>query len=298
MPNHGTSSFFARAGFSTRMLTLSCRHVQACLAAIALPALLAGGLAAATAAAGAPLARGRAPVNALLDSLRLNSNSARLEQMHLVATEIWKQDGGGVDRETDDVAFYHSVPLESEVRHNGAPLSADARAQQQRQVAALKEQIDSALAGDGDNTRLVNLDGEIWTLARFVAQFSWQAEAGSRPGTTVLKFMPRTRLASHSRVQTILRHTAGTFTVDTATGQLLDGEFHSTSHVSFGGGVLAHFSGFQGSFQLQSLDGCWVLRHIQVHVNGRRLFSSVHGTETITYAPAGDAKAAGDSSRR
>ncbi|MGH9477732.1 MAG: hypothetical protein ACRD1A_00745, partial [Terriglobales bacterium] len=212
----------------------------------------------------------------------------------LVATETWKQDGrGGVDRETDDVTFYHAVPLELQATHNGHPLDAEARARQQHAESATERRIDRVLAArTGQSAKLLNLDGEIWPLARFVAQFQWAVGTATQRGTAVLEFRPGSRAPSHTRMQTLLRHTAGSFTVDAATGQVISGEFHSLGHVNFGGGLLAHFTAFRGSFQLQSIGGCWVMRRIEVHVDGRRLLHRIHGTEIITYAPAAAGAAA------
>lgn len=242
-----------------------------------------------------PRALSSAETATLLRRLCLSGNPGRLDQLHLRARESWIQSGHDVaDDETDEVFFYHSVPLELQQSSNGLPFSAAALNHQKKLAEHMEKRIDEA-ASAGDAGRLLNLDGEIWPLRRFVAQFVWSGHL-SEPGpdgrpSLDLHFVPAPHLRPSSRMQRILSMSEGDLRVDPDTGQVLGGSFHSLGAVKFGGGLLAHIAHFEGLFEMQPAPGvgssdkdCWVMKRIVVQVQGRELFHRIHGTETMTYA--------------
>ncbi|HXR96870.1 MAG TPA: hypothetical protein VN709_03410, partial [Terriglobales bacterium] len=196
--------------------------------------------------------------------------------LHLRAVETWTQSGApdatANDTEIDRVSFYHSVPIETEVSDNGRPANAAA---QQKLANQIKRRIDAA--GDGN---LLNLDGEIWPMSKFESLFTWTVDPQD---ATLLHFTPAPQLHPSSRMQRVLSRTAGELKVNPATGQILGGSFHSLGPVKFGGGLLANIAHFDGTFAMQQADDCWVMKSIVVHVQGREMFSRIHGTETMTY---------------
>jgi hypothetical protein len=194
--------------------------------------------------------------------------------LHLQAVETWTQSGASTveDSEIDRVNFYRAVPIETEISENGHPVNPVA---QQKLANLIKRRIDAAPSGN-----LLNLDGEIWPMAKFVALFTWTTDEHD-PAT--LHFTPAPDLHPSSRMQRVLSRTAGDLKVNLATGQILSGTFHSLGPVKFGGGLLANIAHFDGTFAMQQVDECWVMKSVVVHVQGREMFSRIHGTETMTY---------------
>jgi hypothetical protein len=224
----------------------------------------------------------RAATAALLRRLTACADTAALAGVRLEAVESWTPAGAArpAATETDEVEFYHGVPLELERARNDRPLSGRAWRKQERAAAALERRIDAARAAGWG--RLLNLHGEIWPMARLVAQYEWRAKA-TGPGEVELDFTPRPGIRARSRMQTLLRHTAGYFLVDAATGQIRGGGFHNLAPVDFGAGLLARFTRFTGRFALQPAGAAWVMRELRVEVSGRELWRRVRGRETMDY---------------
>ncbi|HUX68476.1 MAG TPA: hypothetical protein VMV31_13390 [Terriglobales bacterium] len=239
------------------------------------------------AAAGATPRPGLGPAATarLLRRLRFGGDPGAMARLRLRAQESWTVPGRALpaDQQTDEVVFYRSVPLELEQTHNQRALPAAAQQRQQRQAARLRARIDRAQAAapaEGAG-RWLNLGGEIWPLARFEALFSWTAEA--MPAGLELRFVPAPGGRPRSRLERLLRRTAGTLRVDPASGQILGGEFHNVGAVDYVGGLLARFTEFSGHFSMQPAGPAWVLRRVVVEVRGRELFRRVRGTETMDY---------------
>lgn len=233
----------------------------------------------------------------LLRRMTLSLSPVELDQVHLRAREVWSGQAPAPDIETDEVFFYHSVPIEIQQTEDAEPLSISAARHQQKLAAEVEKQVDRADAAgatvaDANAGRLLNLNGEVWTLAHFIAQFVWTVRPV--PGLDGqpcldLHFEPAPGLHPGSRIQRVLGESSGDLDVDPATGQVLGGTFHSLAPVKFGGGLLAKLS-FQGSFAMQPVPGVqpgqsapWVLKQIVLSAQGRELFHHVNGTETMTY---------------
>lgn len=257
-------------------------------------------LAAAVLAAGftsAPTAR--APLSPAetalgLHRLTFSPDPNRLDQVHLSAREIWTPEGKArPEVQRDAVSFYRAVPIEIQQTENERPLDAGARADQERLAAQLEHLVDRALnANQGEAGRLLNFDGEVWTLDKFQGRFVWTGERGplahGQP-TLLLHFTPAAHLHPHSRLGKLLSRMAGEIEADAASGQILGGNFHSLGPVKYGAGLLADVSFFDGSFTMQPIataaGDCWVMRQVVVHVRSRELFRHHNGTEMITYTP-------------
>jgi len=133
--------------------------------------------------------------------------------------------------------------------------------------------------------RLVNLDGEIWSLDQIAAHYAWTgSEAGMVEGRTAVRlhFEPGPDLHPHTRIERVLDATEGNLIVDRESGQILGGDFRSRGEVRYGGGWLGHLA-FDGVFSMQPAGDCWVIRQVTVAVQGRILFTSMHGTQINTY---------------
>lgn len=214
--------------------------------------------------------------------------SPTLDSLHLAAVETWTPAGASTTpiSETDSVFFHHGVPIEVEQTRNGRRLSPRAHAAQLRQSLHLQQWIDRA--APANSGPLLNLAGEIWTITRFEAEYSWR-ELPSEPlngmACARLAFSPKPDVHPRSRLERVLDRTEGELVIDPATGQVLAGSFHSLGTVKFGGGLLARFSDFRGTFTMQPVPGssAWVLRRAVVEIQGRELFHRVKGTETMTY---------------
>ncbi|MGH9519108.1 MAG: hypothetical protein ACRD2D_05635 [Terriglobales bacterium] len=241
-----------------------------------------------------PLAVGAAPgihrdTSAMLLRRLCFTCGSRLDSLRLDAVETWKQAGakGVPTSETDAVFFHHGVPIEVELTHDGRELSPRAHAAQLRQSLHLEHLIDRAAPESAGP--LLNLAGEVWTITRFETEYSWRELPPAQMDGKVctrLAFTPKPGLHPHSRLERIVSRTEGELDVDPATGQVLAGSFRSLGPVGFGGGLLARFSAFHGTFTMQPVPGStsWVLRRAVVEVRGRELFHHVNGTETMTYA--------------
>jgi len=226
----------------------------------------------------------------LVAKMTLSEHADQLNQLTLVGDEVWKTDGKPADSdyETDQVSFYRSVYVEAMQSEKGRSLGAAARAKQLRATQKLQQRIDLAWSGGAVAGQLVNLDGEIWSLSQIADHFTWTAsDAGIVAGRAAvdLHFEPRPNLKSHTRIEHVLGATAGNLMVDRITGQILSGDFRSLGEVRFGGGLLAHLT-FHGEFRLQPAGDCWVIRNVRVDVQGRVLFSRLHGTQINTYSLA------------
>ncbi|MGH9393330.1 MAG: hypothetical protein ACRD1E_04110 [Terriglobales bacterium] len=244
--------------------------------------------------AAAPLPRAATALSstetaALVKRLAWSSAPAGLRSLRLRAIEEWTQaevpPGARRvrNRETDEVSFYHGVPLELQLTRNDLPLSAGAERKQASALGRMQRRVDAACgSGDGSDGRLLSLGGEVWTMARFASGFAWSG-APAAAGRVELSFEPLPGRRPGSRLARILGATAGQLEVDPASGQILGGEFHNIAPVRFGGGLLAHFTDFHGRFRLQPAAGTWVLRSVEVTIEGRELFHRIHGTETMTY---------------
>ena len=229
-------------------------------------------------------------VESALQRLTLSLNPSLLARVRLRAEEVWTPAGAHPrrDAETDDVTYYHSVPVEVQISLNGRALSADSLRHQHQIAARLRHELDQQ---GGGPKRLLDLDGEIWTVGQFVALFNWNIRPGpgragggslqmppaeraspaghrslaaERPAeapqtmsgratspTLLLEFTPASARDPHSRMGRILNHTAGTLTVDARTGQILAGTFHNLGSVRFGAGLLGDISHFDGDFSMQ-----------------------------------------------
>lgn len=230
-----------------------------------------------------------------LHRLTFSPDPVRLDQVHLIAVETWTPAGQArPEVQRDAVSFYHAVPIEIQQTEDDHPLNAGARADQNRLAAQVEHLVDRVLnANHGDAGRLLNFDGEVWTLDRFQGRFVWTGERGplahGEP-TLVLHFTPAAHVHSHSRLGKLLSHMAGEIEADAASGQILGGNFHSLGPVKYGAGLLADVSFFDGSFTMQpittSAGECWVMRQALVRVRSRELFRHHNGVETITYTPA------------
>ncbi|MGH9483304.1 MAG: hypothetical protein ACRD1L_14545, partial [Terriglobales bacterium] len=166
------------------------------------------------------------------------------------------------------------------------PLSAAAAKRERRHLARLERAVDreaGAAPAAAASGRLVNLEGEIWTVDRLAAQFEWSG-AAAPDGRIELRFTPAPHRRLATRLERMLSRTAGSLTVDAATGQIEAGGFHSLGPVWFGAGIVAHFASFSGSFSLQPLGDCWVMRRVEAELEGRELFHRIHGTETMLYS--------------
>jgi len=223
----------------------------------------------------------------LVGRMRLSEHGDQLDGLRLMADEVWKsgERPGKIHLETDQVFFYRSVYIEATQSEQGKRLGASARAKQDKAARKLERRIDALGDVPAAAGRLVNLDGEIWTLDQIAARFQWTAtDAGlvaGRPAVT-LHFEPLAGLHAHSRVDRVLEAAAGNLTVDALSGQILRGDFRSLGEVRYGGGWLAHIA-FQGEFRMQPAGHCWVMRDVTVRVQGRILFTSLNGTQNNTY---------------
>jgi|GEM_PF-6068451 len=232
--------------------------------------------------------RGRltaAETSAAVKRMMWSSAPEALATVRLRAVEAWTEDGRpeASDSETDEVSFYHGVPLELQLTRNDLPLNRSAEKKQAAGLRRMQARVEAAEAAAPESDgRLLNLNGEVWTLARFAAGFEWAGEAGE-PGRIELTFTPLAGLRPTTRLARIFSRTAGRLEIDSASGQVLEGEFHSLGPVNFGGGLLAHFSEFRGHFTMQPAAGTWVMKQAVVSVEGRELFHRIHGTETMTY---------------
>ena len=233
--------------------------------------------------------RGRlsaAETTAAVRRMMWSSAPGALENVRMRAVETWTETGRpeAVSTETDEVSFYHGVPLELQLTRNDLPLARGAEKKQAAGLRRMQARVEAAEAAAPDSDgRLLNLNGEVWTLARFAAGFDWTGEAGEQ-GRIELSFTPAAASARPlTRLARILSRMAGRLEVDAASGQVLGGEFHSTGPVNFGGGLLAHFSDFHGHFSMQPAAGTWVMKEAVVSVEGRELFHRIHGTETMIY---------------
>jgi len=220
--------------------------------------------------------------------MALSTRPAGLTSLELQAVETWTEPGRAPEVETDQVRFYHGVPIEVQMTEAGAALSPGARERQQHDAAKMRRQIDRVCHGSEDDGQLLNLNGEIWALSRFEALFDWTTRAdGPRQ---VLTFRPKPGIHSNSRMETVLAHTVGELEVDPATGQILSGSFHNVGSVSFGAGLLARIRSFRGTFEMQAVGPVdapiWVMRQVTVTVDGHKLFRRMRGTETMTYTVA------------
>jgi len=228
-----------------------------------------------------------AATQGLVERMTLSEHGDQLDGLRLLADEVWKsgERPGKTHVETDQVFFYHSVYIEAMQSEQGKSLGAAALAKQDKNSRKLELRIDAFPSVQETAGRLVNLDGEIWTLDRIAARFRWTATAAGmvagRPAVT-LHFEPLAGLPAHSRVDHVLEAAAGNLTVDAQSGQILRGDFRSLGEVRYGGGWLAHIA-FQGEFRMQPAGDCWVMRDVTVRVQGRILFTSLNGTQNNTY---------------
>lgn len=228
------------------------------------------------------------------------------------ALETWMNRHGHLlkrgDYETDRVFYYRGVEMEETQSADGLPLSAKDRNEQQRDESALRQQIDSAWRGPQDACRLVNINGEIWSLPQIVSLYQWAEGPGPAfdgVPTVQLHFWPKPALRPGSRIQHVLFSMYGDLQVDPRTGQIVAGEFNNVGPVKFGMGLMANFSHIHGAFTMQRAGTAWVFRTIRVDVDGRRLWTKLHGVEIMNYfvdpvvathdTPAG--KPSGDSAR-
>lgn len=225
---------------------------------------------------------------ALLQRLTLCADPEALSGLKVEGLETWAAAGHEEpnEEETDQVVYYRSVPIEVEETQNHRRLSAAAQRREQEHLHRLEQAVDRAAAMSPAAVaagQLVNLEGEIWTVAQFEAQFRWTAVV-SKDGLVELSFVPAPPRRPASRLERLLSRTAGSLTVDAESGQVEGGEFHSLEAVWFGAGIIAHFARFSGQFAMQPAGKCWVMQRVMVEIAGRELFHRIHGTETMIYS--------------
>ena len=230
------------------------------------------------------------PPAELLQRLTLCAHPALLSHLRMHAVETWMNRKGEAysdqDSEVDRVFFYRGVEMEQARSRNGKLVSPEGRQRQQENFSGLKSKIDRHWSGPEDAGRMLNIDGEIWTLPQIVALYHWTQSRGPVTGgipTVRLRFAPNPRIQPGSRVQHLLLSVRGHLDVDPETGQIVAGAFESTGPVKFGLGLLARFDHLQGTFDLQRTGAAWVYHHIQVEVDGRELWTHMHGAEVMTY---------------
>lgn len=226
---------------------------------------------------------------ALVGKLTLSEHAAKLAGLSLAADDVWVNEANPAqsDYGTGKVMFYRTVPIEVMESEKGRPLRAAERAREAHTIQALRKRIDAAWRERAAPGQLVNLYGEIWTLGQIATHFTWTASsagmAAGRPAV-ILHFEPLAGQRPHTRIERVLDATAGDIVVDGQTGQILRGVFHSEKPIHYGG-WLAHLA-FHGAFSLQAAGDCWVINDVSVEVQGRVMFSRMHGTQINTYSLA------------
>lgn len=226
----------------------------------------------------------------LLPRLTLCSSPDALSHVRMHAVETWMDRHGNLlkrgDSETDRVFYYHGVEMEETQSANGKPLSDKDQTRQQQDTRTLRQQIDQAWHSPQDSCRLVNINDDIWSLPQIVKLYQWSESPGPRfegVSTVLLHFRPRPGLHAGSRVQHVLLGMQGELQVDPQTGQIVGGEFSSVGPVKFGWGLMANFSHIHGTFAMQPVGKSWVFRNIRVDVDGRKLWTKIHGVEIMNY---------------
>ena len=253
------------------------------IAFLALPFLLTG--------QGVPPANAADQLPQLLQRLTLCSQPDALAQLRMHAVEAWMDRHGSTltrrDFETDRVFFYRGVELEETISNNGQPLSAPEQQEEQHDSKNLERKIDRVWAGPQDSCRLVNINGEIWKLSQIAQLYDWTARPGPEfqgNPTLLLHFTPRPDVHPGSRIQHVLLDVQGELQVNPLTGQLLSGHFESMRPMKFGMGLLGKFDHLKGRFEMQAAGSAWVFRLIQFEVDGRELWTRMHGVEVMDYA--------------
>lgn len=231
------------------------------------------------------------PLAQLLPRLSLCSSPDALANVHMHAVETWMNRHGNLlkrgDFETDRIYYYRGVEVEETQSTDGQPLSAKDQSRQEQDTRTLRAQIDQAWRGPRDTGRLVNINDEIWSLPQIVSLYQWTESPGPKfqgISTVLLSFRPKPDLHAGSRVQHVLLSMQGDLEVDPRTGQILAGQFTSTGPVKFGMGLMANFSHIHGSFSMQPAGTAWVFQTIRVDVDGRKLWTKMHGVEIMNYS--------------
>lgn len=243
-----------------------------------------------TATSAAAMVPDTTPLAPLLQRLTLCSSPDSLSHIRMHAVETWMDRHGNRlkrgDYETDRVFYYRGVELEETQSSDGKPLSVQDQAQQQQDARSLRQQIDRLWHGPQDACRLININDEIWSLSKVVDLYQWTESPGPKFGsiaTVRLSFRPKPGLHPGSRVQHVLLSMQGDLQVDPQTGQIVSGQFTSVGPVKFGMGLMANFSQIHGTFSMQPAGTAWVFRNIRVDVDGRKLWTRLHGVEIMNY---------------
>lgn len=230
------------------------------------------------------------PLAQLLPRLTLCSAPHELANLHMHAVETWMDRHGNTlkrgDSETDRVFYYRGVEMEETQSADGKPLSTHDQTAQAQDANSLRQQVDQLWRGPADSCRLVNINDEIWSLAQIVSLYQWQEKPGPNfegIPTVLLAFSPKPGQHAGSRVQHVLLSMWGDLQVDLQTGQILGGQFTNSGPVKFGMGLMANFTHIHGTFSMQPAGTTWVFRNIRVDVDGRKLWTKIHGVEIMNY---------------
>ena len=244
----------------------------------------------AAAPAATPASTAAPPLAQLLPRLTLCSSPDALSHVRMHAVETWMDRHGNRlkrgDYETDRVFYYRGVEMEETQSSDGQPLSARDQAQQQQDARAVRQQIDQLWHGPQDACRMININNEIWSLPQIVNLYQWTESPGPKwegIPTVRLSFRPKPSLHAASRVQHVLLNMEGELQVDPQTGQIVAGQFTSVGPVKFGMGLMADFTHIHGTFSMQPAGTAWVFRNIRVDVDGRKLWTRLHGVEIMNY---------------
>ena len=222
------------------------------------------------------------------------ANPRVLGAAHYISRSIRRRAGAADPRITESrIVVYKSVELEEEVSRNGRLLPPRRRASERRLLVRLRRQIDRLWRGPQSNGHLVNVNGNIWPVARVCAHYRWRWQRNvlwRGIPAAIYAFQPHRHHHSRTRAGHFLDSLAGHVWLAPSNGQLLRATFHNLRPVRYGWGLLANFHRVRGVFSLCLLPGGWFYHRLQLALDERELWHRWHGQITKSYLPAGGHK--------
>jgi len=201
---------------------------------------------------------------------------------------------GGAPPRTIDDKTYRVVPTgmgntKILLREEGKPTDAPAYA---RQLQTLEDVLQTMANPDDpkakaayakfqkrmhERAQFVDAASEAYT-AQWVARESWNGH-----DCDVIALHPNPQFQPHSMFQDAFAHTTAKLWVDRQTIQIVHGEAHVTSDISFGGGILGKL--YRGSVvsmdQAEIAPGIWLPTHYKYDFAGRKFLFSFDQHQVI-----------------
>jgi len=190
-----------------------------------------------------------------------------------VVTDKLQPDGSLKEREEKvyQVAPVKGEPTPKLIEKNGNPPSSS----DLKEEAAHRKKQQEASKKRSDSENSIELNEEL--AGRYDFKMLAEDEVGGRPAY-VLSFKPKSQnLPVRRKIDYALNRLSGKVWVDTEDFEITKGEMHVNGSAQIWWGLVASLRQFSLVFEQTRLpDGCWWLKHFDMTVDIRYLFTSVH----------------------